>query len=141
MPLKVGEMNYKNGPTEIAAWAKRCGFTEQADGSYATSVGDTQIVIVLRKLGINVSATSPRGTQSLANPNFVRLEIDEIDMLNGAGLSSSFQQRYLEGTDIPWYPPELKAALDKMAAELPEVRRRGQAETMVEDHASKGMIA
>lgn len=141
MPFQVGELNYKNGPTEIASWAKRRGFIEQADGSFSAPVGEGQVVIVFRKLGINVVAKSLRGTQSLASPNFIRLEIDEMDILHGAGLVSSFQQRYLEGTDIPWYPPELKAALDKQAAEVPEGRRRGQAEIMIEDHASSGLTS
>jgi hypothetical protein len=139
MPFEVGTMNYKNGPSEVAAWATRRGFVQQADGSFSAKVGEDQVVITFKKLGINVVAKTAHGTQSLANPNFIRLQIDEMDMLHGAGLVSTFQSRYLRGTDIPWFPPELKAALDKLAAEVPEGRRRGQAETIAEEHASKGM--
>jgi hypothetical protein len=132
MTFKVGELDYKNGPAEIASWAKRRGFTEQKDGSYTAAVGDSEVMIHFRKLGITVTAKSSTGEYRLAAPNFVRLEIDDIDMLHGAGLASTFQQVYQDGTDVPWFPPALKIALDTLKTH-PEGRRRGMAEIAMDE--------
>lgn len=116
MGFKAGELTVKNGREEITAWAVRRGFEQTCDGRLTIPYDGTQIVIAFRKLGLVV--THERGEQVLrvASPYFIRLGINEFDVLEGAGLHSWFSNRFLEkGVEVPWFSDEYKAKLREFA--------------------------
>lgn len=136
MAFAHGTLNHSQGPKEIAAWAARRGFRLNENQTYSANVADVEIVIELRKRDLTVTAKSADGEGRLIRAFYRNLELDTIDMLHGASLSTSFHSVYIGGTDVPWFPPELKAALDKLRNEQPAGRRQGQAEMRAEVQAT-----
>ncbi len=116
MKMNRGEVTFN----AVRDWALRNGFSDGDDGGLIAPYAGGSVVIEFLKQNVRTVFLQGEHRQVVISTHPKNLLIDEFDMLQGAGLFSSFYQRHLDvASDLPvWFSEALKKELENSGAGL-----------------------
>lgn len=91
----------------IQDWAERRGFTDMGRGVYEADFEETRVRLEIGYKRVRSTLIRPYSRHNLMITDVDRVEIDEFDMLRGAGIDDFFELEMRMGAEAPiWFPPE-----------------------------------
>lgn len=91
----------------IQEWAERRGFTHMGRGVYEAEFEETRVRLEIGYKNVRTTLLRPYSREILVKTDIGLVDIDEHDMLRGAGVDEYFELEMRMGAEAPiWFSPE-----------------------------------